>query len=279
MAELPTRERMWLELNKKQLTLDQTNTPLQVDREEVEHFYYPLALELIRRGKHQNRLLAAVAGPPGSGKTAFATLLTAVINAELLSEQAVMVSQDGWHYPNTYLDTHTIFHNGTTIPLRQLKGAPETYDALAAFGFLERIKRGESLSYPVYSRTQHDPIPGAGVVSPGHRWILVEGNYWLLEEAAWQPFQELFDVTIFLTADPHTLVDGLFQRHLRGGKDRTFIEEHMKKVDFPNIERVLARSAKAQILVEKKNSQKIAGITFRELSGSGTSSETEPGVP
>ena len=42
---------MWQALSQRQLTLDQTSTPLQIDRYEVEEFYYPLALELIALGK------------------------------------------------------------------------------------------------------------------------------------------------------------------------------------------------------------------------------------
>ena len=253
---------MWQEISQKHLTLDQTSTPLQVNREEVEQFYQPLARELIRRGSSQRRFLVAIAGPPGSGKTAFATLLVAVIDAVLKSEQAVMIPQDGWHYPNTYLNSHTIDHNGETISLRQLKGAPETYDTDAAYSFLERVRQGGSLRYPVYSRLEHNPIADAGLVSQNHHWMILEGNYWLLQEPAWQPFQGLFDATIFLTADPGALIDGLRQRHLRGGKDPAFVEKHMQMVDIPNIERVLNHSSKAQIVVEKANSRQIARITY-----------------
>ncbi len=255
---------MWQELSQQHLMLDQTSTPLQIDREEVEQFYQPLARELIRRGSSQHRFLTAIAGPPGSGKTAFATLLVAVINAELKSEQAAMIPQDGWHYPNAYLDVHTIYHNGETISLRQLKGAPETYDTDAAYTFLARVKQGKSLSYPVYSRVQHNPIADAGMVSQNQRWMILEGNYWLLQEPAWQPFQGLFDATIFLTASPDTLIEGLRQRHLRGGKEPAFIEKHMKIVDIPNIERVLGHSSQAQIVVEKKNSRQIARIIYQD---------------
>jgi pantothenate kinase len=258
---------MWQELNQKGLTLDQTSTPLHIDRQEVEQFYHPLALELIKRGGNQKRLLAAIAGPPGSGKTAFATLLVAVINVELKSEGAVMISQDGWHYPDAYLDTHNINYHGEDIPLSQVKGSPETYDTRAALECLERIKVGESLNYPVYSRVRHEPIQDAGAVRLNHRWIILEGNYWLLQESAWQPFQALFDFTIFLTADPDTLVEGLRQRHLRGEKDPASIEKHIKMVDMPNINRVLAHSNTAQVEVEKKNSQQIAGIKYHEASG------------
>lgn len=260
---------MWQRLSQKKLTLDQTSTPLQFDRKEVEQFYHPLALELIKRGENQQRLLVAIAGPPGSGKTAFATLLAAVINANLNSEQAVVISQDGWHYTNAYLGSHTLQYKGEDILLKQFKGAPETYDTRAVHTFLMHLKQGESLNYPVYSRQLHNPIPEGGTISPNHHWIILEGNYWLLQEDPWQSFQALFDVTIFLAAAPDTLLDGLRQRHLRGGKTEEFIREHMRTVDIPNIERVLNHSGSAQIIVDKKNSRQIASITYQKELGKG----------
>ncbi len=252
----------WEELCRKHLTLDQTDTPLGFDRSEVERFYNPLALHLINLCRKPARLIAAVAGPPGSGKTSFATLLVAVINAELHFEGAVLVQQDGWHFSNAYLDTHTIRRDGQDILLRKLKGCPETYDTEAALAFLQDIKQGKELDYPVYSRRLHDPVPHAGTVKAGHSIVIVEGNYWLLQEEPWLQFQTLFDVSIFLSANAKQLVDGLRERHLRGGKTLDFINQHMVKVDLPNIDRVLNVSAPAQIVVHKIDGQRISGVDW-----------------
>ena len=93
---------MWDNLSQKNLTLDQTSTPLEMERLEVEQFYYPLALRLLERSRGQKRILAAVAGPPGSGKTAFATLLVAVINAEAQGEE--LPADAGKWKPGTHMD-------------------------------------------------------------------------------------------------------------------------------------------------------------------------------
>lgn len=256
------KTKMWEELTQKQLTLDQTSTPLEMERLEVEQFYYPLALRLLKFGCIQKRILVAVAGPPGCGKTAFATLLVAVLNGEMQGEVAVLIQQDGWHYPNVYLDTHTIQHNGEEIALRQLKGSPESYDTEAAYSFFVSIKAGEQKDYPVYSRQLHDPIPNAGSVMSNHHIVVLEGNYWLLKEDPWRQFHALFDECIFLTASSESLIDGLRQRHLRGGKTNEFIQHHMATVDLPNIERVLTNSASAQVVVHKKDNQHISNIEY-----------------
>jgi putative kinase len=254
---------IWDRLNQKKLTLDQTTTPLEMERSELQFFYDPLALHLLKLAQNRARLLVAVAGPPGSGKTSFAALLVAVINAEMGRDGAVLIQQDGWHYYNDYLDTHFIHRDGQEIPLRRLKGCPETYDTAAALTFLEAIKQGQELDYPVYSRQLHDPLPHAGTVKKEHQVVVIEGNYWLLQEPPWSKFQPLFDVSIFLTAESETLLDGLRQRHLRGGKTLDFITPHMARVDLPNIERVLNHSAPAQILVHKTDSRHISRMEYR----------------
>jgi putative kinase len=253
---------MWEILSQKLLTLDQTNTPLEMERFEVEQFYCPLALRLLKLDDSQKRILVAVAGPPGSGKTAFATLLVAVINASAQNEKAVLIQQDGWHYSNAYLDSHMVYHNGEEIPLRRLKGSPETYDTDAAYAFLENIKAGAQMDYPVYSRRMHEPIPNAGYITANHKIMVLEGNYWLLKEDPWCKFQKLFDERIFLTTSPEKLVDGLRQRHLRGGKTKEFTEKHMAFVDLPNIERVLKNSAPAEVIVHKMDGRRISNIEY-----------------
>ena len=253
---------MWEALSQNHLTLDQTSTPLEMERFEVELFYYPLALRLLKLGRSQKRILVAVAGPPGSGKTAFATLLVAVINAEMQCKEAVLIQQDGWHYPNVYLDSHTLHQKGKEITLRQLKGSPETYDTEAAYFFLKSIRDDKQMDYPVYSRQLHDPIPNSGRVTANHHIVVLEGNYWLLQEDPWQQFQTLFDVRILLTTPQKKLVEGLRQRHLRGGKTLEAANRQIAIVDLPNIKRVENNSVPAEVIVQKTDSQYISRIDY-----------------
>jgi hypothetical protein len=173
-----------------------------------------------------------------------------------------MVQLDGWHYSNDYLSTHTLQRDGVEVLLRQIKGAPETYDIASAFKCFEKIKAGGKVCYPVYSRQIHDPIPNGGCVEPQHRIVIVEGNYLLLQEEPWRHFRELFDTCIFLTAPPEALVEGLRQRHLRGGKSAAAAEEHILAVDLPNMNRVLKNSGRANIVVKKADSQHITSLEY-----------------
>jgi pantothenate kinase len=242
------------------LFLDQTDAPLEIDRKQVEQFYYPLATWLLSKTESVPRLMVAVAGPPGSGKSAFGMLLVAVLNAEAEGSVAALVGLDGWHYSNAYLETHFIERGGERIALRSIKGAPETFDATAAYDCLSRIRLGGRVSFPVYSRRLHEPIPDGETINPDHRIVVVEGNYLLLDEEPWAPFRDVFGVRIFISASPETLLDGLRQRHLRGGKAPAQIERHMRQVDLPNIRRVLPSAVHAQVCVYKTDIWRIDRI-------------------
>lgn len=255
-------DKVWKRINFNQLTLDGTSSIVIADRAEIEKFYIPLALLILKSCQKTSRLMVVVAGPPGSGKTVFATLLTAVINAVVNRQEAVQIPLDGWHFPNEYLDTHSIHQNNHDVLLRKIKGSPATFDTVAANSCLEKIRRGGKVRFPVYSRTLHEPIPEGGVVEPFHHIVIVEGNYWLLQEAPWPQFRPLFDITIFLMAKPETLLDGLRQRQLRAGKSAEAIESQLVNVDLPNIELVLNNSAPADIVFHKADNIHIREVEY-----------------
>ena len=253
---------VWERLTRSPLFLDETEATLEIDRTQVERFYHPLATALLSMSSPAPRLMVAVVGAPGSGKTAFATILIAVLNAEAGAEVAALVGLDGWHYPNAYLDTHFIERHGQPIPLRRIKGAPETFDAAAAFGCLSQIRQGGQASFPVYSRTLHEPIPAAGTIGSSHRIVVVEGNYLLLEEEPWRDFRQLFDVRVFICAGLATLLDSLRERHGRGGKTPALAERQIREVDLPNARRISPGVAHAHILVYKADARRIERMEY-----------------
>jgi pantothenate kinase len=244
------RPETWERLSRQHLTLDETAVPLEFDRDEVERLYLPLAGRILDLHSPARRTMAAVAWPPGSGKTAFARLLAAVINASAAEELAIAIGLDGWHYPNAYLDRHTIVREGKTIPLRSIKGAPETFDAETAYHCLESTRQGALVRCPVYSRVLHDPLPDQILVGPECHIVIVEGNYLLLDEEPWRKFHALFDLRIFLTARQEIMLGNLRQRHSRGGKSLAEIEDQLARVDLPNTERVLGNSITPHIRIE-----------------------------
>ncbi|NIV29163.1 MAG: nucleoside/nucleotide kinase family protein [Anaerolineae bacterium] len=258
----PLRPGVWEHLSRSSLFLDKTDVPLEIDRGQIEQFYHPLATDLLLQSRSVPRLMVAVAGPPGSGKTAFATILVAVINAETGDNVAALVGLDGWHHTNAYLATHSIERDGKRIALRSIKGAPETFDATAAYGCLSAIRRGGQVSFPVYSRRLHEPIPAEGTIESSHRIVLAEGNYLLLDEGHWSRFRPLFDVRMFVSATIETLIAGLRERHLRGGKTAAATERHIREVDLPNAARVGPSVLHAHVVAHKADTRRIDRIQW-----------------
>lgn len=253
---------VWERLTGSKLHVDQTETKLEVDRKQIEQLYHPLAKALLSRCSSASRLMVAVAGPPGSGKTAFATILVAVVNAEAGDDLAVLVGLDGWHFSNEYLGTHFIDRDAERTALRSIKGAPETFDAVGAYGCLSEIRRGGYVSFPVYSRHLHEPVPRGGSVDTHHKIVVVEGNYLLLDEDPWRRIRRLFDIRIFILAPREILVSSLTQRHQRGGKTPEATMQHVRRVDLPNAERVSPSVAHAQVLVHKKDARTVDRICW-----------------
>ena len=186
-----------------------------------------------------------------------------MLKYKLQQSDAVFVGLDGWHYSNNYLAAHHINRNEERILLRSIKGAPETFDAAAAYDCLSKIRRGDQVRFPVYSRRLHEPIPSAGTIDTSHRIAVIEGNYLLLDGDPWRRFRQLFDVPVFISADPETIVDGLRARHQRGGKTRAATERQIREVDLPNAQRVSADIVHAQLIVHKTDTRRIDRIEQR----------------
>jgi len=255
---------LWNKIQSSPLYLDQTSLVLEIEREELALYYEPLAKLILERCSQSHRQIVALAGPPGSGKTAFAAILSLVINAITGESVAISVGMDGWHFPNKYLDTHLVLQEDGRIPLRQVKGAPESFDTEAIGAFLGQVSRASTLTFPVYSRETHDPVVEGGVINEAHRVVIIEGNYWLLDELPWKTFQKYFDLKIFISAKPQDLITGLRERHLRGGKTPEWVAEHIRRVDIPNMERVLEHSIPADAVIHKKDCRRITGLAWRD---------------
>jgi len=252
----------WDRLFHKTLFLDETSTPLEYSRIEVEQFFEPVASFLVDKNKLTSRIMTVVAGPPGSGKSAFAVLLSALLNEMAEGRISVVIGLDGWHFPNAYLDSHMINRDGESVPLRRIKGSPETFNTEAALTCLSQTRAGGQVPFPIYSRVKHDSIEAAGLVENRHKIVIVEGNYWMLNEDPWRRFQPLFDVRIFITGNPEMFINGLVERHVRGGRSPEDARSYVEAVDALNIQRVLKNCVPADITVHKTDSRRIDHIEW-----------------
>ena len=198
----------------------------------------PQALaDLIRtRAGGHGRYIVALAGAPGSGKS---TLAQAVVAA--LGAGARLVPMDGFHYDDAVL---------VARGQRDRKGAPETYDVAGFIHLIQRLRAGGEVAIPVFDRSMELSRAAADVVTDADRFLVVEGNYLLLDAAPWHGLAPLFDLTVFLDVPEAELDRRLLARWAHYGKMPDAARAWIDGNDMPNIRRVIAGSRKADIVVQ-----------------------------
>lgn len=197
----------------------------------------PEALAGLIRGRARNRarFVVALAGPPGSGKS---TLAAAVVAA--LVPGARVVPMDGFHFDDAVLEARGLRHR---------KGAPETFDAAGFVHLVRRLRAGGEVAIPVFDRTMELSRAAADVVAPGDRFLVVEGNWLLLDEAPWTDLAPLFDLTVALDVPEPELDRRLLDRWAHHGKTPAEARAWIDGNDMPNVRRVRQGSRPADVTV------------------------------
>ena len=190
----------------------------------------------------QKRLLIAVAGPPGAGKSTVAEALAENLNIVLGDRPAETVPMDGFHYDNAILDARG---------WRAKKGAPETFDVDGFLSLVHRLKdETGDIAIPVFDRSADLARGSARIISSHQRLLIVEGNYLLLDRPKWRELFSLFDLTVFLKPTLETIEERLIQRWLGYGFDQQTAEARAKGNDLANARLILSESRSAEIVIQ-----------------------------
>jgi pantothenate kinase len=199
-----------------------------------------LVPEILARAAGTSRLILAIAGPPGSGKSTFSEQLCVALN-ERAEGAAVVVPMDGFHLDNAVLDR---------LDLRKRKGSPPTFDCAGFEVMLKRLREGGAdIVIPLFDRRLDLARAGADIVKSNQRILLVEGNYLLLDQAPWDRLAPYFDLTLFLDVDRLELENRLVQRWLAHGHNVGSAQKRAWSNDIPNAELVLEKSRPADYVV------------------------------
>ena len=211
--------------------------------ETIEKIFMPFLHELTDLKLTLDRkVIAYLVAPPGAGKTTLAQFLEKLSRERSEVDDIRALSMDGYHYTAAYMNVTTVDRDGEQVLMRDIKGAPETFDIDLLIDKIREVRQ-EGTNWNIYDRKIHDVLPDYWSVEDDI--ILIEGNYLLLKESGWTNVRVLGDYSVFVDAEPQLLHERLVNRKVAGGWSREDAEKFFTFSDAKNIERVLKNSARA----------------------------------
>ena len=164
----------------------------------IQKVFLPLLKQLqqLQKGKKE-RIIVFMAAPPAVGKTTLCEFLEYLSKQDQEFTDIQALGLDGFHYHSDYINSHDAIVLGEKVPMKQVKGCPETYDTEKLRQKLEKIKI-EDILWPIYDRNLHDVVENQIKVTKDI--ILIEGNWLLLKQEPWKSMQQYADYKILILA-------------------------------------------------------------------------------
>ncbi|KAH8803544.1 phosphoribulokinase/uridine kinase [Xylogone sp. PMI_703] len=181
------------------------------------------------------RILIALAGVPGSGKSTISAGLASRFNENGKLNVAIL-PMDGFHYSKSQL---LALQSSSTENLLQRRGAPFTFDAQAFVDLVRCLRQtpvteidDPSMSFyvPSFDHKVKDPIENDICIPSSQRIIILEGNYLLLDEEPWNEIRDLVDEAWFVSVSRETAKRRLIKRHILAGIEST-VEAAAKRAE------------------------------------------------
>ncbi|XP_014554009.1 hypothetical protein COCVIDRAFT_40035 [Bipolaris victoriae FI3] len=201
------------------------------------------------------RMLVALAGVPGAGKSTVSDALLIELAARGIKDVAI-VPMDGFHYTREVLSAFA----DADVAFKR-RGAPFTFDAEGCVKLVKSLKTapvttdGEEdlcISAPTFDHAAKDPVENGISISSRTRLIIVEGNYTLLKQKPWDEIAEICDERWFVDAPVEVVRDRLAQRHLAAGieSSKAAAIARAEENDIPNGELIRSLLIEPDVIIE-----------------------------
>lgn len=245
-------------------------------------------IEALLAKRTETRILVALAGVPGSGKSTVSQALLVELAARNIFDVAIVpmvrflffapfdISPHCTHQQTTelklkHVDTQDGFHYSkavlSTFPDPDLafkrRGAPFTFDALAFVALVKALKsmpvttatspEPEQFLYaPSFDHALKDPAPNAIAISSRTRLVIVEGNYTLLDQKPWNEIPPLCEEKWFVDVDREVVKERLAQRHLLAGIETSAMAavRRAEENDLPNGELIRGLLVEPDVVIK-----------------------------
>jgi len=199
-----------------------------------------VAGDIIARAGDAKRILVAIAGPPGAGKSTLADNVVKALKAK--GESAEVLPMDGFH-----MDNAVLIEKG----LLKRKGVPDSFDVRAFLDIVRAVRAADQeVLVPVFDRSREIAIASARVVSPDHRFIVIEGNYLLFSQGKWAELEGMFDYSIMLAPPMEILEQRLWERWKGYDLDDEAARAKVYGNDLPNGRLILENRRPADVTID-----------------------------
>ena len=182
-----------------------------------------LQIVMARLPEAKRPFLAAIAGPPASGKSTLAEKLVTALGQH--GHAACLCPMDGFHLTNAELEARG---------LASVKGRIDTFDGAAFAAAVRKLSSGAPFWWPLYSRQTHEPVRHSTRIDGSHDVHVIEGNYLFDDREPWSSVRAAYDLRVFFDASDALLHARLMKRHQRSGRNARQARDKIAGTDMPN---------------------------------------------
>lgn len=203
------------------------------------------------------RLMIAISGIPGSGKTGLASMMAQRINQLYSPEHpgappiATAIPMDGYHLTRAEL---------ASMPDPEFaaarRGAAFTFDGEKFLRLVQALRdpltvQSPSLYAPSFDHAVKDPIENDIAIPASCRAIFFEGNYLSLDKPPWNQAAKLMDELWFVDVDFETARKRLLRRHVQAGiaKNVDEADKRARENDLVNGKEIVDRRMDVQEII------------------------------